>query len=229
MDVHVAVEAADRLDIQPREQRWRSVSYCVIDAVWSIGAKYDPVVAPLVRRVAAAYGDDQPLTQNIDNPGDDPAPLPDFRARFSSPEALMEVVNNEQRTSPRGGILKTEAVIRYVDTLLEHDVRDLVSAQDVLNDRDAESAVTQSLAQIPGRGVREGYFWMLIGANHLVKPDRQVLRWLSDNDIDTDVEGARGVLAEIARRLSERRGVEVTPWEVDNAIWRSITQSAARY
>ncbi|WP_334139475.1 hypothetical protein [Corynebacterium variabile] len=70
---------------------------------------------------------------------------------------------------------------------------------------------------------------MLVGADDVVKPDRQVLRWLSDHDVLTDVAGARDVLAQIANQLSERRGVAVTPWQVDNAIWRSITRSTARY
>ncbi len=41
----------------PRERRWRSLTYCIADAVWSIGARYDTVVAPLVRRLAREHGD----------------------------------------------------------------------------------------------------------------------------------------------------------------------------
>jgi hypothetical protein len=55
------VDAVEGLDLKPRQQRWRSLSYCVLDAVWSIGAVYDTVVAPLVWRVAAANGDSAPL------------------------------------------------------------------------------------------------------------------------------------------------------------------------
>ncbi|WP_226347256.1 hypothetical protein [Agilicoccus flavus] len=224
-----ALEAADRLDIQPRQQRWRSATYCVLDAVWSIGANYDAVVAPLVKRVADACGDAQPLTPEIDAPGPDPTPLIDFRSRFPSPESLLEVTHNRQRTSSTSGIPKTEAVLRYCDTLLENDVVDLASAQKVLTDAEKQRAVTAKLQEIPGSGVREGYFWMLVGSNDLVKPDRQVLRWLREHGIVTDVAGARTVLAEIARELSDRRGLPVTPWELDNAIWRAVSRSSARY
>lgn len=33
------IDAADQLDIQPRLQRWRSVTYCALDAVWSLDRK----------------------------------------------------------------------------------------------------------------------------------------------------------------------------------------------
>lgn len=37
------VNAAFALDPQPRERRWVSLSLCIADAVWSIGAHYDNV------------------------------------------------------------------------------------------------------------------------------------------------------------------------------------------
>lgn len=49
------------LDPQPRQRRWVSLAFCLVDAVWSIGAHYDKVVVPLVRkRVAPRFGLNKP-------------------------------------------------------------------------------------------------------------------------------------------------------------------------
>jgi hypothetical protein len=42
-----AIDAVVHLNLQPRQRRWTSLAYCVLDAVWSIGARYDTVVVPL--------------------------------------------------------------------------------------------------------------------------------------------------------------------------------------
>lgn len=70
---------AARLPLQPRGRRWRSLTYCIVDAVWSIGARYDTVVVPLVRRVAREHdpGGD-PLTDATTALPPDPAPIPAF-------------------------------------------------------------------------------------------------------------------------------------------------------
>lgn len=46
------LDAITALDPQPRGRRWTSLSYCIVDAVWSIGARYNAVVVPIVNRVA---------------------------------------------------------------------------------------------------------------------------------------------------------------------------------
>src|SRR4051794_25266455 len=103
----VAVDALAGLGNHARQRRWRSLSYCVIDAVWSISAHYDRVVAPLVRRVAAASGDTTPVVDTGVPAGPDPLPLPDLLQRYPS-GATLRAHANGQRTSTRGGIEKAE-------------------------------------------------------------------------------------------------------------------------
>lgn len=222
------LEAARTLDLRPRSARWRSVTYCVVDAVWSIGSGYDAVVAPLVRRVARECGDDEPLTPALQALGPDPLPLPRFRDRFPDVEALLSVTN-KQRTSSRSGILKADAVLRYADTLLEQRVATLQDATACLQDLQRTEAVTRELRRIPGDGVRTGYFWMLVGDEYQVKPDRQVLKWFKNNGHPVDVTTARASIVEIADLLTQEMARPVTPWEVDNAIWRSMSRSRASY
>ncbi len=96
------------LPLQPRRQRWRSLTYCIVDAVWSIGAHYDNVVVPLVRAVAHQHdpGGD-PLTSAVGSLPPDPAPLPAFRGRFGDPDDLV-AVTNRQRTATRNGALNPD-------------------------------------------------------------------------------------------------------------------------
>jgi hypothetical protein len=43
MSSKTLVDVLAEMEITPRERLWSSLSYCVIDAVWSISAQYDAV------------------------------------------------------------------------------------------------------------------------------------------------------------------------------------------
>lgn len=72
-----------------------------------------------------------------------------------------------------------------------------------------------------GSGIRRGYLWMLIGDQQTVKPDRMVLRWLTRHGATVTADTARTLLVDIAGQLTATTGQQVTPWEVDHAIWRA--------
>jgi hypothetical protein len=59
--VSAILEHVATLELEPRKRRWTSLSYGVLDAVWSIGSNYDAVVVPLVRGFAASLGDETPV------------------------------------------------------------------------------------------------------------------------------------------------------------------------
>ncbi|MEV4282431.1 hypothetical protein [Actinoplanes xinjiangensis] len=212
-------DAVALLDPRPRGRRWSSLSYCVLDAVWSINTRYDSVVVPLVWRVAAVFGDDQP---EVLEPRMDPVPLPALLARYADAEALQKDTN-AQITSPHSGILRAEAALRYARILVDHEVGSLVAAQTLMAGSESDwKAVDRALAQVPGDGsygIRRGYLWMLCGNDDLIKPDRMVLRWLSRFEPGIDPDRARHVVAEVATELTARLGRPVTPWMVDHAIW----------
>ena len=100
---HSVIDAVELLDPRPRQKRWASLSYCVLDAVWSIGALYDPVVVPLIYRVAAANGDSEPMVSSAEQLTVDPLPLPRLLERYVEASGLQQITNR-QRTSSRGGI-----------------------------------------------------------------------------------------------------------------------------
>jgi hypothetical protein len=212
-------DAVAALDPQARDSRWTSLTYCVLDAVWSLNTRYYSVVVPLVGRVAAVFGDTQPTGAF---PQADPVPLPYLLARYGDAKALMEDTN-AQVTSPRNGILRADAVLRYAETLVEHEIVDLAAAEMLLaGPVEAWTTVDRALSAVPGdgnHGIRRGYLWMLCGSDDLIKPDRMVLRWLARFHSDIDPHAARHLLTEVAEELTERLRRPVTPWMVDHAIW----------
>jgi hypothetical protein len=212
-------EAVVALDPQPRERRWVSLSLCIVDAVWSIGANYDRVVIPLVRNLATKLGVEQPTVPAQEPIGADPLPA----TRLA--EVALDVLTgltNRQRTSTRHGILKADAALRHAHVFLEHDATTLGDVIDLFADEDRFVAVDAALRSIPGEGahgVRRGYLWMLVGQDDLIKPDRMVLRWFRHHGVVVDPAGARNVIVKLVTVIGPRLGRDVTAWEIDHALW----------
>lgn len=213
-------DAVVALDPQPRERRWTSLSFCIADAVWSIGANYDGVVVPLVRKkLAGQMGVEQPTIPATDPIAVDPLPV--TRLVELGADKLAELTNR-QRTSTRNGILKADAVIRHAAVFIDHGITTLPKAIELLTDTDRFALIDNELRSIPGEGahgVRRNYLWMLIGQDDLIKPDRMVLRWFEHHGAIVDPAGARDIIAQLITPVGQRLGRAVTAWEIDHAIW----------
>lgn len=215
------VEAVVALDPQPRERRWVSLSLCIADAAWSIGAHYDNVVVPLVRKLAKQFGVEQPTIPMSEPLGADPLPLAEL-AELSVEEMIS--LTNRQNTSTRGGIRKADAMLRHVDVFRAHGVNDLGDAIALFGDDERFAAVNADLRTIPGEGahaVRRDYLWMLIGQDDLIKPDRMVLRWFRYHGVMVDPVGARDLIAALVPAVSTGLKRPVTAWEIDHALWNA--------
>lgn len=211
------IAAISTLDLKPRSHRWTSLTYCIVDAVWSIGSRYDSVVVPIVRKVAKSFSDENPLADSDRMPAD-PVPITRFLEQFPSSDALVLAVENRQRTSTRGGILKAEAVCRYAEVFAAHGIHSLSDANKVLADAELTQKVDADLRAVPGdgsAGVRRSYLWMLIGDDTRIKPDRMVMRWVATHGFTGGPEEAKTLIAQAAREL----GGGVSPWMIDHAIW----------
>jgi hypothetical protein len=221
--------------LSPRGDRWTHLSLCVLDAVFSIGARYSTT-----RRTVHTYAAHAGLTHVLEPAHAVAAgeftlteePVTALRARIKEhgPETFArDVVRNRQRTSPRGGIPKAEAALGYATVLERHDVLRLADVPGLLVDDARLGRVEAALAQVPGHGaygIRAGYLWMLAGSDDLIKPDRMVLGWLTGVLGRTpSVSEARTLLAVVATTLG------VTAWQLDHAIWnaqRSMTRRRPR-
>lgn len=215
------VDAVFALNPQPRKQRWVSLSLCIVDAVWSIGAHYDNVVIPLVRDLATEFGVEQPTVPTSESIDADPLPL--TRLADLSVDELIRYTN-WQNTSTRRGIRKADAVLRHIHVFREHRVTGLAEAIALFGDEKRFAAVNKDLGAIPGEGahaVRRNYLWMLIGQDDLIKPDRMVLRWFKKHGVAVDPAGARDLIAALVPAVSARLRRNVTAWEIDHALWNA--------
>jgi hypothetical protein len=190
-----------------------------VDAVWSIGARYDDVVVPLVRRVANEFGVEQPLAAMSEPITADPLPL--SRLAALDVDELTQLTNR-QRTSTSRGIQKADAVLRHVRAFTDQHVGSLAGAIALFGDEKRFAAVNSELRAIPGEGahaVRRDYLWMLIGQDDLIKPDRMVLRWFKRHKVVVDPVGARDLITALVPFVSARLRRTVTAWEIDHALW----------
>ncbi len=220
----MVTDAASQLIIRPRTRRWAHLSLCALDAVFSIGARYTSTVRTCERYAAAAK-----LTALVDVGceaevigTDAEQPLSVFVGDMivSGPESFAaNVLRNRQRTSPRGGVLKSVAAARYAEILVGAGVERYADVPSLVADELRLTSVEAQLREVPGNGasdIRLGYLWMLLGDDTMIKPDRMVHRWLGEviGRRLSDAE-ARDLVAAVAAE----RGC--TAWELDHAIWEN--------
>ena len=201
------------------EFRYASLPLCVLDAIFSINARWESVSAA-VGRYAAHYG--LPLTHPpgiVPNP-EQQATVDDLIAHITSvgPDRFAaDVMRNSTRTSTRGGILKAEAALHFAQVLKAHGIQVIQDMSQRLTDSGLEADLKNVHGQ--GSGVAVRYFLMLAGAHDLIKPDRMIVAYLSrvlGQRVDAD--RAQAVLAAAAEALRPEYPA-VTPQHIDAAIW----------
>jgi hypothetical protein len=196
-----------------------SVPLCILDAIFSINARYEGVRAAVLR-YAKHYG--LPVQR-----GPDELPAADAQVTVSQfidqiashgPEGFArDILRNRSRTSTRGGILKAAASLQFAEVLRDHGVQVL---QD-LHRRSEDAILENDLRAVHGQGsgISVRYFFMLAGADHLIKPDRMILRFLS-RVLGRPVCAAEAqeLLSDAADRLRQKHS-SVTAQSLDYVIW----------
>jgi hypothetical protein len=204
----------------PEEYFYQSLPLCVIDAVYSIGVKYEGV-RNVVRRYCKHFGLSEFREPKDQMPSAyEQEPLSHFLGKMrelGTEEFTNHIFQNRQRTSTHNGILKSEAVMRFAATLQEHGVNVL---QDVPA-KYSDSQLDAELRQIPGQrsGISISYFFMLAGSEDLIKTDRMIGRFLKrclateprPDEAQLLISGACGSL-----RTSF---LDLTPRLLDSLIW----------
>jgi len=201
------------------EYRYAHLSLCILDAVFSIGVRYEGTAAAVRRYAEWAK---IPLSRSHTQlPAHaDQQPIGDFIADVEKlgPERFAaEVVRNRQRTSSRGGILKTEASLRFahaLDAAGVHYLQDVTTAA-------SDDTLDAALRAIPGQrsGISIAYFFMLAGDDNLVKPDRMIVRYLTAAlGRPVTVTEAPGLVAAACQILRDEFPL-LTPRSLDHGIW----------
>ena len=184
---------------------------CVIDAVFSIGVRYESTERTVNNfREWADWrtSGDHRITEFIDK-------LAGFCGDWE--RMALEAFQNRQRTSTRSGILKAEAVFRFATELQRARIEVLADAAKIDTER-----LSEAIARIPGQSslISFKYFLMLAGHQGLVKPDRMVIRFVETTlkRKSTAVEAERLLLSALQALQPKVPGI--TAVGLDNKIWR---------
>lgn len=198
--------------ILPDEFNYSHLPLCVIDSVFSIGVKYEIVQNTI----------DRFCTHNkIDKFSKSAELSTSFFLNLMEQESIKEltenIYKNRQRTSTRSGILKSEAVIKFLKILQKYEVNKLCDLYKIISSKEFEI----DIKKIPGQksGISLTYFFMLAGSDDLIKPDRMIVRFLeSISGENVSLSDCQIILTEVAKKL-QKDGFDITAKKLDNLIW----------
>ncbi len=207
--------------LNPEEYAYQSLPLCILDAVFSINAKYEStrnVVERYCRHYSLRRVREDPLCLP---PVEEQEPVSAFVEKIIQlgPEKFAgTVLANRQRTSTRSGIMKSEAALRFAQVLKLHKVEYFQDVEKIQGKESFENAVMAIQGQ--GTGITVRYFYMLAGSNDLVKPDRMILGFLRDQlGENLSKDEAQRVLSEACNAL-ESEYPHLTTKTLDHHIWR---------
>lgn len=199
---------------------YASLPLCVIDAVFSIGVRYGAVEATIKRFCErTSWRIRRAPTQTTGQ-----HTISDFialRAQRSADELASDLFGNRQKTSARNGIRKAEACFLFAEALKTAGIEDFC---DMFDER--QLIAEALILGLPGQssGIAFDYFLILAGDTDMVKPDRQVQRYVAQavfNDPDRRVSPRQAaLLVKAAARRLRQTDKRWNARSLDHAIWR---------
>lgn len=212
----------DRLALS--ESYWYdSLALCLIDAVFSIGVKYAST-----KNVVKHYCDYYGLNMYNMNRGNAVGEhtitelITNLEAKGIEKSA-DEVFCNHQRTSTRNGILKAEAVLIIAHILRQDGIDNFRD----LRNKGISFEAEQRILAVPGQksGLALSYFYMLSGDDSLAKPDRHVIRFLTQHlGYAPSIREAQKILTDAVIILKSNHP-HITVRILDYAIWEYMSQN----
>ena len=200
---------------------------CVINAVWSIGVKYEGV-----ENVVMRYYNKRKLVPYRDKRLQETSQYPDtdnqesisvflqYLTQYSFDELSENIFKNHQRTSSKNGILKAEAVVRFATVLSKYSVNYF---QDISVNIENNELFKLEIRNIPGQksGISLDYFFMLSGDDNKIKPDRMIKRFLAKplkKDENTiSIIDTQNACQRLYSLLNDKQITSVR--HLDNIIW----------
>ena len=159
----------------PNKTFYKSLPVCIIDAVFSIGVKYQHV-----EKAEKAFFDYFDLSISRTYPIVNEYTINDFindMDTFNSfEEAAKFGFNNRQRTSSRNGILKAEACYLVAKVFQNHNINTLEDFNNYSNKSELDADILKVKGQ--SSGIMLKYFYMLAGKENEVKPDRHMVNFM---------------------------------------------------
>ena len=202
---------------------YNSLPLCVIDSIYSIGVRYESV-----KNVISNFCDYTqikkyrcPRDPFLNH--DEQYSVIDFLEKFEtcSPKYMAEdVFKNKQRTSTKNGILKSQAVIEFLNILAEHDIK---TFQDL---HDSDNSFHNKIRKIKGQksGISLQYFYRLAGSDKRIKPDITIQKFLEkflEKCLNRKVtnEEALCLIERTCGYLKTNYSINITLRKLEHAIW----------
>jgi uncharacterized protein (DUF4415 family) len=200
------------------EYFYASIPLCVIDAVFSMGVKYTSTMN-VVERTCQYFSIpqiDRDRLNNLTNQFSISHMLKEFN-ELGIERMTSEVFQNRQRTSATSGILKSEAVFLFCKVLSNFGVNNFGDISTLLVNQDFD----QKIKAIPGQasGISLQYFFMLIGEDSYIKPDRMINRFIEAAIGQIlNIEDSQNLIND-SMPLLNKNFPQLTPRLLDNLIW----------
>lgn len=200
---------------------YASVPICVINAVFSINTKFEAVLNVINRfckyynyeAMYAVKGKIPPIEKQKSV-----SIVYKLLKKYDAQILAERIFQNRQRTSPTNGILKAEAVMRFMKILKEFGVEYFQDVPRLILDESFEA----SIKEIPGQksGISLKYFFMLTGSKDLIKPDRMILSFIYDA-IGQKYNPTEALLLirETVKDLQNKGFKKINARHLDNLIW----------
>lgn len=195
------------------EFNYASTPLCVVDSVFSIGVRYESVTN-VIGNICRHFNLKKYRTDTTTLPNEtEQISVTEFRNLFKSlsfEEIAINIFKNRQRTSTRNGILKVEAVLCFLNVLTNFDAEYFRDVTRLFDDKEFEGEIKR----IPGQssGISLKYFFMLAGNDNLIKPDRMIIRFLS-NVLNREVklDECHPILLSVSNELNKMGFSRLTP------------------
>ncbi|MGH3723449.1 MAG: hypothetical protein ACRDUS_04915 [Mycobacterium sp.] len=192
-----------------------SLALCVIDSVQSTGVTYSSVENVVARYRAYRRRSEQGGDPNCDG-------VPQLLGTFDEldgPDGWANKIGNSNRTSTRGGVLKSQAIRDTAEVLDTAGIKDTDSLRKAAEDDVQLARVKAAWCAVKGQrsGITWHYMQMLAGIPG-VKPDRMICRFIADS-LELSRRGvtppfALEILTAAAKELS------MSPTDLDHAVWQ---------
>jgi uncharacterized protein (DUF4415 family) len=200
------------------EYFYASIPLCVIDAVFSMSVNYSSTMH-VVERTCQYFSIpqiDRDRHNNLKNQFSISTILQTF-SELGIERMTSDVFLNRQRTSSTSGILKSDAVFRFCKVLSDFGVENFGDISKILSNED----FTQTIKIIPGQnsGISLRYFYMLIGDDSYIKPDRMINRFIEAAiGKNLNFDDSQLLINESMGSI-KKEFVQITPRLLDNLIW----------
>jgi hypothetical protein len=203
-----------------KQYYFHSLPLCVITTVYSISIRYESVQKVVDRYCTYFQLPRLRPKQHTFPCQTDQESIPAFvqkMTEYGIDRFTQEIFTNRNRTSTVNGILKAEAVFRFAEVLHKYEIHYFQDVPKVI----ANPGFERDVRLIPGQksGISHDYFLMLTGSEDFIKPDRMVLRFLSQVlGQPVTIPQAQTLIRE-ASAILRPQYPQASPRLLDYAIW----------